>query len=188
MATLLSLGIVGFTYKSWYAKNINLTFNAVSTKDVTYKVLYTENSENGFGKAKIVSKKVGSGTNDVKIILPGERLARFRLYLGNQPGMLNLSKLKINGNKVIKLDEFVDYEFHGVDSSEVIGDGSITLISEQANPYMYVNKSFDVYDGYDINYIKVGTFCTLLFGLFYAFFMFALREKKKKKKSILDYY
>lgn len=188
VALILASGIVGLTHKSWYAKNINISFNMVSTKDITYKVLYTENKNSGFENAKIVAKRVKSGTNDVKIIIPSAKLAKFRLYFGSQPGLLNLSKLKINGDKVIKLNDFVSYEFRNMDSSEVIGDGSITFASEQANPYMDVNQTFDVNRGCDIDFIKVGSFGIILFVLFYVFFLFALREKKKKKKEFYDYY
>ena len=188
MATLLSVGIAGSSYKSWYAENINISFNIVSTKNITCKVLYTENGADKFSPSKVASKTIKSGSNDVKIVIPASKLARFRLYFGDQPGLLNFSKLRINGDKVIKLDDFVSYEFNNMDSSEVVGDGSITLVSEQQNPYMYVNQVFNVKKGYDINFVKVGAFVLILFGLFFGFFMFALREKKKKKKDLLDYY
>lgn len=187
-AFLLASGAVGATYKSWYTENINVTFNGVTNKNVTYRVFYTVNGNDSFDGARAAGHTVKSGTTDVKIIIPAQKVARIRLYLGSHPGVVNISKLRINGNKVIKLNDFSDYEYKNMDSTEVMSDGSVTVISDQPNPYIDINKVLNVQRGCDINWLKVVGFFFSVFIIFYAFFMLALYRKKKKKKNFYDYY
>lgn len=188
MAMLLSLGIVGATYKSWYAENINVSFHAVTNNTVTYKIFYTGSKTASFDNKKMVKKTVKGGINDVKVVLPIAKMAKFRLGLGNKSGVVNICKLKIHGDKVVELNDFADYEFNNMDSVEVLSDGSVTVVSEDGEPYMNINQTFEIYPGMDVDFVRVGAFVLILFGLFYGFFMFVLKEKKKKKKNLLDYY
>lgn len=187
-AAIISLVMVGAGYKSWYAKNINVTFNSVNTRDATYTLYYVENAEDKFSSDKFVAKKVKVGKNDVKIILPIPHLAKIRLYLGSYPGVVNLSKFKINGMGSVKLDDFSENQYKNTDSEEIKDDGSITIVSDQNNPYMIIDKTFNIYAGYDINWVKLAAFFCTMFAIFYAFFMLALYKKKKKKKEFYDYY
>ena len=187
-ATLIALGVVGASYKSWYAKNINITFNSVNTRDTVYKLYYTVDAKDAFAADRFVTKKVKAGDNDVKMILKVPHLAKIRLYLGSYPGVVNLSKFKINGMGSVKLDNFADNEYKNADSVEVQGDGSVTIVSDQVNPYMIINKVFNIYIGYDINWVKLVSFFCSMFVIFYAFFMLALYRRKKKKKEFFDYY
>ncbi|MBR1600578.1 MAG: hypothetical protein IJ677_03270 [Alphaproteobacteria bacterium] len=188
LATVIALVIVGASYKSWYDKNINITFNSVNTREVTYKLYYTTDYKDKFSADKFVAKKVKIGNNDVKIILPIEHLSRIRLDLGNRPSVINLSKFKINGKGSVKLENLAENRYENTDGAEIKGDGSITIDSEQSNPYMIVNKVFNIYAGYDINFVKLISFFCTVFIIFYTFFMLALYRKRKKKKEFYDYY
>lgn len=187
-ATVIALGIVGASYKSWFAENINITFNSVNTRDAVYKLYYTVDAKDKFTAGKVVTKKVKVGNNDVKIIIKEPHLAKIRLYLGSYPGVINLSKFRINGMGSVKLDNFTDNEYKDADSVEVKGDGSVTIISEQNNPHMIIDKIFNIYAGYDINWVRLVSFFFSIFAIFYAFFMLALYRRKKKKKEFYDYY
>ena len=188
VAAIISLVMVGSGYKSWYAKNINVTFHSVNTREATYTLYYTEEAKDKFSSDKFVAKKVKIGKNDVKIILPISHLAKIRLYLGSYPGVVNLSKFKINGMGSVKLDDFSENQYKNTDSEEIKDDGSITIVSEQNNPYMIIDKTFNIYAGYDINWVKLIAFFCTMFAIFYVFFMLALYKKKKKKKEFYDYY
>ena len=187
-ATIIALGMVGAGYKSWYAKNINVSFNSVNTREATYKLYYAENAEDEFSSDKYITKKIKVGKNDVKIVLPISHLAKIRLHLGSNPGVVNLSKFKINGMRSVSLDDFSENQYKNTDGEEVKNDGSITIVSDQDNPYMIINKTFNIYAGYDINWGKLVAFFCTIFVIFYAFFMLALYKKQKKKKEFFEYY
>ena len=187
-ATLIALGVVGASYKSWFAKNINITFNSVNTREAVYKLYYAVDAKDEFAADKFVAKKVKVGNNDVKMILKVPHLAKIRLYLGSYPGVINISKFRINGMGSVKLNNFAENEYKNSDSVEVQNDGSVTIVSEQDDPQMIINKVFNIYIGYDINWIKLVSFFCSMFVIFYAFFMLALYRRKKKKKEFYDYY
>ncbi|MBQ8482106.1 MAG: hypothetical protein IJ532_06185 [Alphaproteobacteria bacterium] len=187
-AFLIAAGIVGASYKSWFAKNINVTFHSVNTREASYKLCYAVEKDEKLSTDKCINKKVKIGKNDVKIILQEPHLSKIRLYLGSYPGVINLSKLRINGMGSVKLDNFAENKYENADSVEVKEDNSVTIISEQNNPYMIIDKTFNIYEGYDINWIKLVSFFCTIFVIFYAFFMLALYKKKKKKKEFFDYY
>lgn len=188
LALFIASALVGLSYKSWYSKNINISFNAVNTRNVTYKLWYAVDANDDFTEERSVTKYVKPGSTDVKIIIPANKLSKFRLDFGLQPGVVNISKLKINGHVTVKLNDFATYRFGNIDGSELKDDGSITVVSDQIDPYMLVNKVFNIYPGYDINWIKLSLFFGVIFVIFYAFFMLALYEKKKKRKEFYDYY
>lgn len=188
MAFVLSVSIVGGSHKHWMAENISLSFNSFNAKDITYKLYYTEDIKSDFSKNKYVSKRVKQGSKDVKIIIPADKLAKFKLDFGSHPGVVNISKLKLKGRVTIKLNDFVNYIYLNFDSTEVVADGSVTLVSEQDNPVMMVNKMFNLYKGFDINWLKLIALFSILYAFFYAFFMLILYEKKKKRKEFYDYY
>ena len=188
LALFIASALVGLSYKSWYSKNINVSFNAVNTRNVTYKLFYAVDANDDLVDERSVTKYVKTGATDVKIIIPANKLSKFRLDFGLQPGVVNISKLKINGHVKVKLDDFASYKVENIDGSELKDDGSITIVSDQVDPYMLVNKVFNIYPGYDIDWIKLSLFFGVIFVIFYAFFMLALYEKKKKRKEFYDYY
>lgn len=188
IAFILSVSIVGGSHKHWMAENISLSFNSFNAKDIVYTLYYTKDIKSDFSKKQSVSKRVKQGSSDVKIIIPTDKLAKFKLDFGSHPGVVNISKLKLKGRVTIKLNDFVDYIYLNFDSTEVASDGSVTLISEQDNPSMLVNKMFNLYKGFDINWVKFLAFFSILYAFFYAFFMLILYEKKKKRKEFYDYY
>lgn len=187
-ATLISAAIVGASYKSWLSKNINISFNAQSTRDITYKLVYTEDQQTPIENGASVSKFVKTGTTDVKIVLPAQKLVRFRIKFSDRPGLLNISKFKINGQVSMAFDDFAKFNYVNMDSVEVMPDNSVTIISDQSGASMSLNNIFNFYPGYDIAKVKVVVFFCSLFAIFYTFFMLALYKKKKKKKDIVDYY
>ena len=187
-ALLIALMVVGSSYKSWCKQNINLSFNVTNTGDVTYKLYYTTNVKENFNSRKVVAESFKSGTHKVKMLIPAENVSKIRLNIGNRPGTVNISNMKLNGHASIDLSDFSEHEYINIDEEEILPDGSITLISEQDNPYIGIRTMFNMHKGYDIDFIKVGLFFGSVFLVFYAFFMLALYEKKKKKKNPLDYY
>lgn len=187
-ALLIALMVVGGSYKSWCNQNINLSFNATNTEDVTYRLYYTTDVKENFSAKKSTAKSVKSGTHRVKIVIPAENVAKIRLNIGNRPGTVNISKLKLNGHASVDLSDFSDHEYINIDEEEILPDGSITLISEQDNPYIGIRTMFNMHKGYDLDLIKIGLFFGSVFLIFYAFFTLALYEKKKKKKDPIDYY
>ena len=169
-------------------QSFKMKYRNVISLVITYKLYYTEDIKSDFSKNKYVSKQVKQGSKDVKIIIPADKLAKFKLDFGSHPGVVNISKLKLKGRVTVKLNDFVNYIYLNFDSTEVMADGSVTLISEQDNPVMMVNKMFNLYKGFDIDWLKLIALFSILYAFFYAFFMLILYEKKKKQKEFYDYY
>ena len=187
-ATLVSLMLVGGTYKSWCNKNINLSFKSTNIGNITYKLYYTTNAKEDFNSKKVVTASLKDGVHKVKMVIPTQNVAKIRLNISNRPGTINIAQLKLNGHASIDLSDFSSHEYRNIDEEEILPDGSMMLISEQENPYILIKSVFNLHEGYDIDFFKVLMFFGSIFLIVYIFFMFALFEKKKKKKDLMDYY
>ena len=187
-ALLISLMVVGGSYKSWCKQNINLSFNSANTEKIVYKLYYTNDINEDFNSKKVVAEPVSKGNHSVKIVIPSENVAKIRLNIGNRPGTVNISKLKLNGHASVDLSNFSNHEYVNIDEEEILSDGSISMTSQQENPYIGISTMFNMRKGLDIDFTKVVMYFGSVFIIFYAFLMLALYEKKKKKKDPIDYY
>ena len=187
-ALLIAFMVVGGSYKSWCKQNINLSFNSANTEKIVYKLYYTNDINEDFNSKKVVSEPVSKGNHSVKIVIPSENVAKIRLNIGNRPGTVNISKLKLNGHASVDLSNFSNHEYVNIDEEEILPDGSISMTSQQENPYIGISTMFNMHKGLDIDFTRVGMFFGSVFIIFYAFLMLALYEKKKKKKDPIDYY
>jgi uncharacterized protein (DUF1015 family) len=187
-AILMALMVVGGSHKSWCTKNINLSFKSSSVTKITYSLFYTTSVADEFDDQKVVAAQVRTGVHRVKMIIPAHKVAKIRLNINDRFGSVNISKLKLNGRNGVDLSDYSDLRFINVDDEEIVPDGSLMVSSEQDNPYIMVNRAFNVYKGYDIDFFKVGMYFGSVFLIFYAFFMLALYEKKKKKKDPYEFY
>lgn len=188
MAFVFTACIIGAGYKGWLKENINVQFTAFASREVALTIYYAQDAKDNFSAEKKVTKRISRGGNDVKIIIPAKKLAKFKLVMNLRPGVINISKLRVNGRVTAKLDDYASNKYINFDSVELIADGSITLISEQVDPAIIINKQFNMYPGFDVDWIKLSVFGGVLYAVFYAFFMLALYKKKKKRKEFYDYY
>lgn len=187
-ATLMALMVVGATHKSWCTKNINFSFKVTNVEKITFTLYYTTSVADDFDEKHTITKQVKRGTTRVKMIIPAQKVAKVRLNMNDRFGSMNLSKIKLNGYNGVDMSDYSDFRYINVDDEEIVPDGSLMVSSEQDNPYILVNRAFNVYKGYDIDFFKVAMFFGSVFIIFYAFFMLALYEKKKKKKDPYEYY
>ena len=188
VATLIALMVVAGTYKSWCDKNINLSFNSTNAAEITYKLFYTTKATDNFNSKQVVSVPVQEGKHNVKMIIKAPSVSKIRLNIGSYPGTVNISKLKLNGHASVDLSDFSSHEYINIDEEEILPDGSITITSEQDNPYISIKSVFNMHRGYDIDYLKAVLLFGSVFVVFYTLLMLALYEKKKKKKDLTDYY
>lgn len=179
LATIATFALMN----QWYAKNIRVTFNAESTKDFNYQIFYTDTQDGKFNGNQSVKKLVSAGLNQVKIVLPTEKIVQFRIDFGSFPGTVYISDLKVVGDKEINIlgDKEENYWFsRDMEEHQFTDDKALRITSNKGDPYIVYKEKLDVVPGVDINYhnlilIVLGTF-------FIAFILGLLLIKKKAEK------
>lgn len=171
VSLILAVGAIAITVNSWYDRNIRVTFYAQSAKDIQYQVFYTSERD---GKWQAVTQQVPAGKSNVKIVLPIQNIALFRLDFGSYPQTVYVTDLKVTGNKSVDIlaDDEDNYRFYQIDEHQFMNGKGLRISSNQNDPFMFYKEQLDVTPGPDINWgrlveIGLGTFFVVLFlGLF----------------------
>ncbi len=184
LAVLLTGIILYFTSSLWSYKNIVVSFNTKLSKDIQYQVFYTEASGQSFNGDQLVRKDVKSGTQRVEIVLPIEKIVRFRLDIDQNPGRVEISDLQIKGSGKIKFD-YNEFNKNQIDSYEVKGD-KVILSSSQSDPYLWYKKDLDITSGLRVDWCRLIIISVLAFLLMYKFVQYLSRFKIEKHHSRID--
>jgi len=173
------------TMNQWYAKNIRVTFNAKSTKEINYVLFYTANDTTWFNGQQLARKLIPAGAHSVKIILPTEKVRNFRIDFGEIPGTILISDLKLIGNETINIlaDEEKQYSFNQVEEHQFINGEALRITSNKGDPYMVYKKDLDVTPGDDINYNVLLTYALGTFVIAFLISLLLTRKKSEKMKE-----
>ena len=183
--TLLSM-LIGFigailvtaaSYNYWHDTNIRVTFHADSEKDIQYQVFYTDDYSGNFNGPQSIKQVVPAGSNCVKIVVPTEKIGRFRLDTGEFPGNLTLKNIKVSGDETIEFTNFDNYKYVNIKEHTVNEDGSLTVVSGHNDPYIVTTEKLDIYPGDDYDWLRMGLIAG---GSFIVAFLLAMFLNKKK--------
>lgn len=117
-------------------ENAVLMFTATAEKDFTYEVYYTVEREVWFDADHVVAAEGKAGTENYGIVLPEKAVYRIRLDFGSYPGTVTVKNVRLDGSQKADLNDFNNYEFAQIDKYQKNEDGSLTITSEQEDPYM----------------------------------------------------
>ena len=116
-------------------KAVRVSFTSQADRRVAYQVFYTTSQERSFNSEEKVTHDVEAGKQQVRILLPVEKILRFRLDLGQFPQEVTLSDLKVIGDKTVVMGKLSDFILHQIDSSKQDGK-FFRLTSNQQDPYL----------------------------------------------------
>ncbi len=122
-------------------QNAVLMFTATAEKDFTYEVYYTVEREVWFDADHFVIAEGKAGTDNYSIVLPEKSVYRIRLDFGSYPGTVTVKNVRLEGSQRADLNDFKNYEFIQIDKLQENEDGSLTITSEQEDPYMAFRTS-----------------------------------------------
>jgi hypothetical protein len=169
------------TINEWCVKNIYVTYKVNATKDLTYQVFYTDTADGNFNEPQSAKQVVPVGVQVVKIILPTQKIAKFRLDFGVEPETVYIADLKLVGDKIIKFDDFSNFAYYHIDEyTTVTEDNALKIVSNQRDPYMIYKENLDVTPGTDINWFKS---LQIAFGTFFIAFILGLFLTRKKAEK-----
>lgn len=134
----LLTGLALFVTKSfWYfpSNGIEVSFTSQAEKPIAYQVFYTTSDKRSFNADEKITQDVKPGKQQVKIMLPVEKILRFRLDLGQFPQKVTISDLKVSGKTTVIMDKLSGFMFHQIDSSKQDGQ-SFHFFSNQPDPYI----------------------------------------------------
>ena len=163
----------------WSNNNISVSFNADTSKDLTFQVFYTTQPKTNFSEKESMKQLVKAGSNKVVFKLPIKNIIKFRIDPGSNPGEVELSDITVSGNKVVNLDGGLwTYNSH-IESHSVV-DGVLTLISNQQDPYIIYKKELNLSEGREIDW------CLFIISLAFSIFVSSVLVFYLSKFKILE--
>ncbi|MBQ8481523.1 MAG: hypothetical protein IJ532_03210 [Alphaproteobacteria bacterium] len=166
------------SYSYWHDTNIRVTFHADSEKELNYQVFYTDNERPGFNEKQSVRQIVPAGSHCVKIVVPTEKIGRFRLDPGAKPEKLTIKNLKVSGDETIEFTDFDNYKYLNIKEHTANEDGSLTIVSDHGDPYIVTTEELDILPGDDYDWLRMWS---IFGGSFIVAFLLAMLVNRKKK-------
>lgn len=187
LAVVLTSLVLWFTSSLWYQKAIIVSFDAIADKDIEYQVFYTEADGQIFNQKQSVRKTVKKGKSKVEILLPIEKIMKFRLDFGVIPGSVKFKNLQISGQKSIKICEITDLRLNQIDKITKEND-FFQITSNQGDPYIiYIkNLHLNLSASFLIDWCKLVIISVLAFLFSYKFVQYLSKFKLEKQHSRID--
>ena len=166
---LIVLVLVGFlmflSSPIWGKKAIFVSFNAQTTKDLTFQVFYTMQPKTNFSEKESVKQLVKAGNNSVIFELPIQNIIKFRIDSGSNPGEVKLSNITVSGNKVIRLDREDLWSFNKHIEKHSFQNGVLSLVSNQVDPNIVYKKELNLLAGNNVDW------CLFVISLAFVIFI-----------------
>ena len=186
LAVLLTGLVLYFTSALWSSKAVIVSFNAEAKKEITYQVFYQTTENKNYIEKYSISQKVKAGKNDVEIVLPTDSVKGIRLDFGSYPKTVKVKDIKVIGDTVAELKDFDKYQYYKIDSKKIGEDGSLTIVSNQNDPFMYTNRILDVRGKCIVDWCRFIIISVLAFLLMYKFVQYLSKFKIEKQHSRID--
>ena len=184
LAAILTVVIFYFTSAWWCGNVVVVSFDAEAKKDIQYKLFYDETTAQRMNKHQFIEKNVKSGSQKVKILLPVSKLIKLRLALGDNPGNIVISNLRISGIRDIRLD-YNEFDKHKIDKYEIIND-KLHISSKRKNPYLTYAKNLNLVAKLRIDWSRLITIFVLVFMFAYKFVQYLSLFEIKEHYSRID--
>lgn len=116
------------------------------TKPIELQVFYTTDKDQNFNEKHSVRKKVTVDDKHVEVVIPEDKIYRFRIDLGSKPEKVILKNVEIMADQYINFNDWYSYAYMNIDKSKVNkDDNSLTILSSHGDPYMYWSLPFVLY-------------------------------------------
>ena len=115
--------------------NVIVNFTASTENPITYEIFYTVEREVWFDGTHTLSVEGKEGEHTYAIDLPLEKIYRFRLDFGENPGKVTIKNIYLSGTQEYDLNNYNLYEYKNINNVEIKEEG-ITFASDNQDPYM----------------------------------------------------
>ncbi len=184
LAILLTGFILWLTMSFWYGRILEVAFESQAQTDIRYQVFYTTASEQTFNQIQSVAQIVKSGRHPVEIVLPIEKIIKFRLDTGTRPGKVVISDLRIRGTHKLWFDHREFYQ-NQIDKFSA-KDGKFYITSNQGDPYLAYKKELNLSGKIKIDWCRFIIISVLGFLSAYKFVQYLAKFKLEKHHSRID--
>lgn len=164
----------------WRSNNISVSFNANTSKDLTFQVFYTTQPKTNFSEKESVKQLVKAGSNKVVFKLPIKNIIKFRIDPGSNPGGVELSDITVSGNKVVNLDGKELWIWNGHVERYSFENGVLTLVSNKSDPFIVYKKELNLSEGREID------LCLFIISLAFSIFVSSVLVFYLSKFKILE--
>jgi peptidoglycan/LPS O-acetylase OafA/YrhL len=136
--------LLAATHRVWLPTGVFFSADIETEKAFTAQAFFCGRPGEEFGRDKAVSATVKKGRSRIGILIPEERLSRFRFDCGQNPGTVRLSNIRLSGDRTVGLDAG-DFSFSpDVESHSTGEDGALRLFSGKVDPYIVCNRELDI--------------------------------------------
>lgn len=157
VVALVLIGLVSwFSYTKFNTKSlakktypkvpITVVVDWELVKPVELQIFYTTEQTENFNEKHSVRKNVTQQDTHVEVIIPEDKIYKFRIDFGSQPERVLLKNVEIIADQYINFNDWYSYGYKNIEKSKVNKkNNSLTIISEHRDPYMVWSLPFVLY-------------------------------------------
>lgn len=117
-------------------QNSVLSFETTTDKALNYQIFYTVEREVWYDASHVVEHQGEAGSHKYSIVIPSGKVFRIRIDFDSNPGKVTIKNIYLDGTQKADLNNFGEYAYNQIDVKEENKDGSLTITSQQDDPYM----------------------------------------------------
>ncbi len=187
---ILLTGLVLFLTKGFWLvaqKGVFVSFISQAKNPINYQVFYTSSENRPFNSQEKITQNVPAGKQNVKIMIPADKVLRFRLDLGQFPQEVTISDLKVMGKQTFTLDKLSDFILHQIDTSRQ-QENAFQFFSNQPDPYIIYKSPLNLSAKWQLKIDYYILFIIAVIGLLAAhkIVLYLAQFKFKESTSRLD--
>ncbi len=154
VALLLLAGVVvsnklttpGPVKKTYSKAPLTVVLDWELTAPFNLQIFYTTEQNEHFNEKKSVKKSVTPEDKHLEIVIPEEKIYKFRLDFGSNPGQLELKNVEIIADQYINFNDWESYVYRNIEKVKIHKkENTVTLISTHRDPYMSWIHPFVLY-------------------------------------------
>ena len=110
------------------------------------QIFYTTEQNARFHERQSIKKKVTPENKHVEVILPVEKIYKFRIDFGSNPEKILLKNVEIKADQYINFNDWYGYAYKNIEKNKVNKENNtLTIISNHQDPYMFWIDPFVLY-------------------------------------------
>ncbi len=117
-------------------QNSVLTFETTTEKALNYQIFYTVEREVWYDASHVIEHQGEAGSHKYSIVIPSGKVFRIRIDFDSNPGKVTIKNIYLDGTQKADLNNFDEYAYNQIDAKDKNKDGSLTITSQQDDPYM----------------------------------------------------
>lgn len=115
-------------------------------KPFELQIYYTTEQNERFHNRQSIKKKVTPENKHVEIILPVEKIYKFRIDFGSNPEKILLKNVEIKADQYINFNDWYSYAYKNIEKNKVNKeDKTLAITSSHRDPYMFWRDPFVLY-------------------------------------------